>query len=259
MILEALGRLHGRSSKSKYLSGREASSEQSASRTESEDLGSRMSSASPTRDSLQSSTTTPTSALHSMTSVSSLSSTKGSHASRRMSNNLFGSGKFRDQSYIRHANHGRRAPGSRAGSSSVAPSDSLMSMSTISSSRAGQNSLYSDSLRPITPEGSTYTPSNSVPSSPNNEKVFEKQQRMGRSAQHDSDSESAADRKDLTTRLSKALSPDVLRRASMALDEVIREMEDEEEEGDDEIVMPRTTLPHLHGTPSNGSASTPVR
>ncbi|TFY69912.1 hypothetical protein EVJ58_g143 [Rhodofomes roseus] len=129
-----------------------------------------------------------------------------------------------------------------------------MSMSTVSSSRAGQSSMYSDSLRPSTPDGSTYSPSNSVPSSPNNDKAFEKQ-RTGRSAPPDSDSESAADRKVLTTRLSKALSPDVLRRASMALDEVIREME---EEGDDEIVMERTTLPHIHGAASNGSAGTPT-
>ncbi|KZT74004.1 hypothetical protein DAEQUDRAFT_761471 [Daedalea quercina L-15889] len=249
MILEALGRLHARAARTKFPNSKEASSEQSASRSESQDLGSLASSSSLARDSLQSSSTTPT-ALHSATSISSLSSTKGSNASRRMSNNLFGSSKFNDQSYIRS---GRRTRGGRTGSS-VVPSDSTMSMSTISSSRAGQSSMYSDSVRPSTPDDSTYTPSNSVPSSPNNDKAFEKQ-RAGRSVQHDSDSEPAADRKDLTTRLSRALSPDVLRSASLALDEVIREME---EEGDDEIVMERTTLHHVHGTTANGSASTPT-
>ncbi|KAH9926117.1 uncharacterized protein B0H18DRAFT_1119021 [Fomitopsis serialis] len=229
MILEALGRLHARAARTKpVVSREEASSEQSASTTESQDLGSRITSSSLTRDSLQSSSTTPT-ALHSITSMSSLSSTKGSNASRRMSNNLFGSGKLRDQTYIRSTNPGRRAGGSR-NVPSVAPSDSMMSMSTVASSGAGQSSI------------------------PNNDKAFERQ-RAGRLAPQDSDSESAADRKDFTTRLSKALHPDVLRHASLALDEVIREME---EEGDDEIVMERTTLPHVHGTASNGSAGTPT-
>ena len=80
--------------------------------------------------------------------------------------------------------------------------------------------MYSDGPRPITPEGSiAYT--NSPPSSPNKPL-----------SARDKTSDEAGD---LGAGLSVGLSP----KASLALDEVIRELE---EEGDDEIVMERSPI-----------------
>lgn len=118
-------------------------------------------------------------------------------------------------------------------------SDSVTSMSI--SSRAGNNySMYSDSLslRPVTPEDSAYT--NSVPSSPN--KTL---------STRDEASDHAVDFQGLGAGLARALSPEVLGRAGLALDEVIREIE---EEGDDEVLVERSPIAV---TPNNYSH--PVR
>ncbi|KAI0948569.1 hypothetical protein AcW1_005414 [Taiwanofungus camphoratus] len=242
MILEALARLHSRNARARTgSSGTEADGEMDGTEGESQDL-STLSAApsSATRRSARSTTTSASSVLHSPPSVSSLSSARGSNISRRMSNNLFGSGKFRDQAYLRSANQTRRTGSSRS-AFSVTHSESTMSMNTIASSRAGQNtSMYSDSLRPSTPDGSTYTPSGSVPSSPNNDKTFEKE--SPRRSSMESRIDQTVETKGFGSRLSKALSPEGLRRASLALDEVIRELE---EEGDDEIVMERSPIPHV--------------
>ncbi|KAL6307923.1 hypothetical protein BKA93DRAFT_766564 [Sparassis latifolia] len=231
MILEALGRLHVRSATARNSGGEEGSGSQTDGQS-------------------ARSSSTATSPLRNAPSVSSLSSAKGSNVSRRMSNNLFGSGKFRDQAYIRNANQTRRSGATRA--LSVTPSESSMSMSTLASSRAGQNiSVYSDnqSLRPTTPEGSTYSPSTSAPSSPNKDQTVD-QHSPGRSTAVDPRPDYTA----LGKRLSKTLSPEGLRRASLALDEVIKELE---EEGDDEIVMERSPIAHVpSSTLNSGSATT---
>ncbi|KAI0086622.1 hypothetical protein BDY19DRAFT_995640 [Irpex rosettiformis] len=181
------------------------------------------------------STTTTSSVLHGSTSNASLSSAKGSQVGRRMSNNLFGSGKFHDQSYMRTA-YQRRTTTSTGSRSSVKNSDSTVSMSTITSSRIGpHNSVYSDlqSLRPITPDSSSAYGS-SAPSSPNRG-PHERELIM-----------------DVRPDLSRTLVPEVLGRASLALDEVIRELE---EEGDDEIVMERSPIsPTALASPGNISA-----
>lgn len=170
--------------------------------------------------------------ITSSSSSAPFSSTKGSQASRRMSNNLFGSGKFRDYSYIRTVNHQRRTDSTR--SDTPTHSDATTTgMDTITINKSEQSaSIYSDahSPRPVTPEGSGH--STSISSSPSRDKA----------------ADSASETSDTTTfssRLTKALSPDHLRRASRALDEVIRELE---EEGDDEIVMERFPITRVLST-----------
>ncbi|KAI0781338.1 hypothetical protein BD413DRAFT_600720 [Trametes elegans] len=242
MILEALGRLHRRNSRShgQQQSGYESSDGRAnAADGEDDDVD-------PMRESLASnSAATPS--LHGAPSMTSISSTKGSQTSRRMSNNLFGSGKFRDQAYFLRNTHTGRRTG--RGGGALALSDSSMSMSTTGSARAeNSTSMYSDnqSLRPVTPEGSTYTFSGSAPSSPGNNSTLSKDR-----GSQQSDYASSS----LSKRLSRALSRDGLRRASLALDQAIRELE---EEGDDEIVMERSPVVHAPPRDMNGSLAGPT-
>lgn len=222
MILEALGRIRSTRTRHADSGTGDGNSASTLSITESADEGSRIS-VSPSlagAQSIRSTTTTTSSVLPGSSSVASVSSSaKGSQYSRRMSNNLFGSGKLRDYSYVRTQR--TRTESTR---SSAAQSDG--STSTVTSSRVQHNpSLYSDnqSLRPVTPENASSYGS-SVPGSPNSNLV--------------SGSESITSSPGIT-RLSKTLSPEHLRRASLALDEVIKELE---EEGDDEIVMERSPI-----------------
>lgn len=241
MILEALGRFHSKSTRG--ISQRRDSIDQpspvsgdlsSSVPTEDHEADNRAS-ASPSfagRQSVRSTATASSVGNTSSLSGSSFSPLKGSQASRRMSNNLFGSGKFRDASYLRTVNVARRTDSTR--SSTITHSDSTTSMNTVTSSKAGNNtSTFSDShsLRPVTPEGSTY--SNSVPSSPGNDRSI------------DTASETSDTTTSVSTRLPRAFSGEKLRRASRALDEVIRELE---EEGDDEIVMERSPITRVPST-----------
>lgn len=238
MILDALSRLRSSHGRQKSGEGRDRTSNNMAS-TYSDDMED------PSRNSVAPSvvgglsirsTTTTSSGLYGSPSIASLSSTKGSQMSRRMSNNLFGSGKFHDYQYMNSVRQRKMTASSVASrSSSVKHADSAASMGTVTSSRVGKNdSMYSESLRPVTPEGSSaYT--NSVPSSPN-KPVYAK----------DENSDHIAD---LGAGMMIPLSPAMLGKASMALDEVIRELE---EEGDDEIVMERSpaAVPHANHIPS---------
>lgn len=232
MILEALGRIHARSTRPRANVGgnnegvnEDPNDSSTLSMAEDPDGGSRIS-ASPSlvgRQSVRSTATTSSSVLQGSVSATSVSSGKTSQYSRRMSNNLFGSGKFRDHSYMRTQR--TRTESTR---SSVTQSDSNPSTSTVTSRAPNNNSVYSDSLRPVTPEnGSVYT--SSAPGSPNNNALI------------GSGAESIASTQGIA-RLSKTLSPEHLKRASLALDEVIRELE---EEGDDEIVMERSPINRL--------------
>jgi serine/arginine repetitive matrix protein 2 len=228
MILQALERLRGHSRPNPNASDRAGDDWLSTAFSETQDGSSRMSTAASIAgaQSVRSNftTTTTSSGLQDSPSVASFTSfTKGSQAGRRMSNNLFGSGKFQDHTYIRTA-HQRRgglvSPGGRTGA--VKHAESNTSISTAASGKAGaahSTSGYSDSqsLRPVTPDGSAYA--SSVPSSPNN------------TTSHIKNGSSEA--------LPGSLSPEVLGRASQALDEVIKELE---EEGDDEIVMERLPI-----------------
>ena len=108
---------------------------------------------------------------------------------KRYSNNLFGSGKFRDYTYIRSVAQSRSSRQSAASK----PDD-------IADTSIQDNGVRSAPL---------------IPSAPYGEQTL-----------------SAAE-----YRLSKTLGPAVFKRASMALEEAIREME---EEAEDQIVMPRS-------------------
>ncbi|TBU46979.1 hypothetical protein BD309DRAFT_952854 [Dichomitus squalens] len=242
MILEALGRFHGKNrSRGKQKELVDAGGRGNGTDCEDDD-------ADPVRHSVRSSDSATTPSLHGAPSMASISSAKGSISSRRMSNNLFGSGKFRDQAYFLRTTNPRR--GGR-GAGAIALSDSNTSMSTVDESARGENStsMYSDnqSLRPTTPEGSTYTFSGSAPSSPGNASTLSKD-RNSRSILGDQSDYSST----LSKRLSKALSPDGLKRASLALDQAIRELE---EEGDDEIVMERSPITHVPPSTLNSSLS----
>ena len=95
---------------------------------------------------------------------------------------------------------------------------------------SGNTSSIIDNLRPPTPEDSA--PLLSTPSSPNEQPSVEPTPMMP----------SVSDGEQLLSvaesRLSKTLGPSALKRASLALEEAIKEME---EEAEDEIVMPRST------------------
>lgn len=250
MILEALGRLRRTSRSMRNPYDNTDDERFSSAFSENQDGGSRMSTA-PSLAGAQSvrsnaTATTTSSALHGAPSITSLTSTKGSQAGRRMSNNLFGSGKFNDHTYVRSV-HQRRGPTSPSSlrTNAAKHAESNTSMSTVTSSRiaAGNStSMYSDSqsLRPVTPDGSAYA--SSVPSSPN-QPSFTKEINS-------------------TEGLPGILPPEVLGRASLALDEVIRELE---EEGDDEIVMERSPISsvsspiHTTATSSMGYAGSMAR
>jgi serine/arginine repetitive matrix protein 2 len=152
------------------------------------------------------------------TTTSSVTSTSGS--SKRYSNNMFGSGKFRDHTYLRSVAKERSGKGS-AGNRSAA------NFST--SSRT-----YKTSDAPI-PEESPHT--DSEPSV------------------HDSDTTALASGVETSTSeleqgIIKTFRQGHLRRASMALDEVIRQFEEKADDdgdgdgdGDDQILIPRSPAP----------------
>ncbi|KAI0747644.1 hypothetical protein C8Q80DRAFT_1219125 [Daedaleopsis nitida] len=242
MILEALGRFHTRSRSRGKQQAKQSTYDEGEAREASGDADA--DDADLVRQSVRSSNSATTPSLHGAASITSMSSTKGSQTSRRMSNNLFGSGKFRDQAYFLRTSPRR----SGRGTGSIAQADSNTSMSTVGSALVeNSTSMYSDSqsLRPVTPEGSTYTFSGSAPSSPGNTSILSKD-RGSRSITGDQHSEFSSS---LSKRLSKTLSPDGLRRASLALDQAIRELE---EEGDDEIVMERSPITHVAPSLTNG-------
>ena len=139
---------------------------------------------------------------------------------KRHSNNLFGSGRFRDDTYFRSV--AAQRTGSQRGAVSVAQSES-----SVGNERSGSTS-YADSLRPTTPEDNTPSPSvQSTPEKPDSTDV---------TAMHTQISSS-----DFVASVSNYRLPNAaLRRASLALEEVIKEIE---EEAEDEIVMPRSVPP----------------
>ena len=141
---------------------------------------------------------------------------------KRYSNNLFGSGKFRDDVYIRTVRGSGRSALSNAGSDT----------GTISRTLQTSNHF----LRPGSPDDADSS-GISAPSSPNpltdRESISTSQ-----SAFLDSYSNTSTE-----IRLSHTFHPDVLKRASLALEEVIREIEEEADEPgvDDDIVLLRST------------------
>lgn len=162
---------------------------------------------------------------------SSTSSSPSSRSTKRYSNNLFGSGRLRDYTYLKNVTSSRGSASSSSRTVSLTPTE------------ASEKTL---SFRPVTPDGSN--PSSSVQSSPN-----EKTSPI-RSAPLVPSTPSGEQQLQAITvaeyRLQKTLGPSVLRRASLALDEAIREIEDEVE---DEILLPRS-VPIPHGGLEQSSA-----
>ncbi|KAJ6455728.1 hypothetical protein C8R45DRAFT_585902 [Mycena sanguinolenta] len=144
-------------------------------------------------------------------SARSAASSGTSTSSKRYSNNLFGSGRFRDYSYMRSVSQAKTS-----------------SMRTSNSSRT-HTASYADSMRPVTPDANV-TPSSSASSSP--ETLAVRSAPLIPPAPYGGQPFSVAE-----YRLSKTLGPSVLRRASLALEEAIKAIE---EEAEDEIVMPRS-------------------
>ena len=151
--------------------------------------------------------------------TSALKNTK--RGQKRYSNNLFGSGKFRDDVYIRSARGSGRSALSNAGSDASIISRALQ--------------INSNLLRPGSPEEADSS-GISAPSSPN---VLTDRESLStsQSAFLDSSPNTSTE-----IRLSHTFHPDAFKRASLALEEVIREIEEEAEEPgvDDDIVLLRS-------------------
>jgi hypothetical protein len=161
------------------------------------------------RESLRSTETTPSSV------------TPSPRSTKRYSNNMFGSGKFRDHTYLRSVARERGGRGSTGRRSANSSSPTI----------SGRSYLASDPI----PEDSSQTD-------------------LETSA-HDSDTtplasgvESSAT--ELEQGVRKTFQPGHIRRASLALEEVIREIEEEaggdgdgDGDGDDKILIPRSPAP----------------
>ena len=161
------------------------------------------------RESVRSSNTVPSSVSSSVTS-------SPSGSSKRYSNNLFSSGKLRDYKYLRGSQQHPRNGSNRS------------TLSTLSSSSSRlKSSEHVDTDHSLDPPGSSaqsdHTQTMSLPVSlPNAVSSSE-------------------------CKPSTAFSRDHMRRASIALEEVIREIEEEAEadkDGDDEILIPRSPVSH---------------
>ena len=161
-----------------------------------------------------------TSTVGSSVPPSSLSSSPSSRSAKRYSNNLFGSGRFRDYTYLRNATRS-----SSLRTQSLTPTESSQGYPENTPS-------ITDSLRPTTPENNgLMSPVQSTP----DEKAFEQSASVVLSGPYGEQPLSVAE-----YRITKTLGPSVLKRASLALEEAIKELEEEVE---DEIVMPRRSTP----------------
>ncbi|KAJ3856327.1 hypothetical protein EV368DRAFT_78835 [Lentinula lateritia] len=133
-------------------------------------------------------------------------------STKRYSNNLFGSGRLRDYSYVRSATSPSKHSSSRV--TSAAPSE----VPTSTSSVFGP----SHEFRSTTPENDVLNNKQAMRSAPLIPPAPYGERSITASAEY---------------RLSKSLGPSAFKRASLALEEAIRELE---EDAEDEIVMPRS-------------------
>ncbi|KAG2020776.1 hypothetical protein CC2G_006078 [Coprinopsis cinerea AmutBmut pab1-1] len=164
--------------------------------------------------------------------TSSATSSPSSRSTKRYSNNMFGSGRMRDYTYLRSVASSRTSASGSTKTHSLTPSEAS------SSTPRGNTSSIADSLRPSTPTGTSVD--ESVQSSPCPSNINDQGSLRSTSSSMDpAQPISAAE-----YRLQKSLAPAVLKRASLALESVIKELEDDVEE---EIVMPRSTpIPRNH-------------
>jgi serine/arginine repetitive matrix protein 2 len=153
---------------------------------------------------------------------SSVSSSLSSRSTKRYSNNLFNASRLRDYTYLKTVTSSRGSTNSNTRTVSLTPTEASEKTASLSS------------FRPVTPDASSNT-SSSVQSSPNEKGGPVHSTPLVPSAPYGEQQFQV-----ITTaeyRLQKTLGPSVLKRASMALDEAIREIEDEVE---DEILLPRS-------------------
>jgi serine/arginine repetitive matrix protein 2 len=181
------------------------------------------------RQSIQSTKTASSSSF----APASLPSSPTGRFTKRYSNNLFGSGRFRDDTYFRSV--GSHKSGIQRGALSTIPSDAPGVV---------EDSPNSDSARPTTPDSSAV--SSSVQSSPENVAKIHSAPPMVLTDHPVSVAE---------YRLSKVLGSAVYKRASLALEEAIKEIE---EEAEDEIVMPRSAPASRTVIPEQSRSSDPV-
>lgn len=150
--------------------------------------------------------------------TASVSSSPSSQSTKRYSNNLFGSGRLRDYTYLKSVASSKGSASSSTRTVSLTPTEA--SEKTVS-------------FRPVNPEASSNL-SSSVQSSPNEQDGLIRSTPLVPSAPYGDQLQAITAAE---YRLQKTLGPSVLKRASMALDEAIREIEDEVE---DEILLPRS-------------------
>jgi hypothetical protein len=213
MLLETLGKLRGKSAASNHTPERSEESFSTSDAALTEESGS------------NSSTTIKL-------TKGGGSSTSGSPSrSKRYSNNLFGSGRLRDYTYLRSVGSSRNSAGGSSKAASITQSEE-----PTTPPRANTSSI-SDSVTSSSPP----TDSNeeeSVLSHPST--TVNDQSSVLSASSSISEPISAAE-----YRLQKSLGPTGLKRASLALENVIKEIEDEEVE--EEIVLPRSTpIPRNH-------------
>lgn len=219
MILETLGRMR---TKNAALSTTSSSKLEGGSGANATDLGME---SDYTHERTSHISTTTSSTTYPASSVTS-SPSPSSRSTKRYSNNLFASGRFREYSYLRSVS---QRSGSSRGAASITPSDSDHSL------REKPSSNYSESLRPATPDGSG--PVSSVPSSPNDKTPLARSTSLISSIE-DFPSQALADNNKSSTHPSSINSVSV-QRVELALECVIRDFE----EAEDEILMPRTAHP----------------
>lgn len=141
---------------------------------------------------------------------------------KRYSNNLFGSARFKDDTYIRSVQ------------SQKTGSPRTPSSTTLTDCSLEGNGSSSDGVGTTTPDDSTIINSSSVQLSPEHG-----------TTPHSAPPTVLSDHPVSVAeyRLSRVLGSSVFKRASLALEEAIKEME---EEAEDEIVMPRTRTEQDH-------------
>lgn len=167
--------------------------------------------------------TTTASTIYPASSIAS-SPSPSSRSTKRYSNNLFASGRFREYSYLRSVS---QRSGSSRGAASITPSDSDQSLSEKPSLK---------SLRPATPEDGH--PVSSVPSSPNEKTPLARSASLISSTE-DFSLQPLGDHNKVSSHPSSNSSTSV-QRVEAALESAIRELE---EEAEDEILMPRIAHP----------------
>lgn len=155
------------------------------------------------------------------TILSSSTTSSPGRSTKRYSNQLFGSGRLRDYTNIKS-------------SPSKASRTSARTTSAASTDSQAQD-VQSSSSRPVTPYGDESV-SSALSSSATEIALPTRSDSLSRYDDDDDDDNQSISAAEY--RLNMALGPNVLKRASLAIQQAIKEIEDEVEE---EILLPRST------------------